>query len=117
MANGKIKEAIEDKWNAVKTSVDIRLWQAREWGKEHPEEAATIICTAIGAIGLIGRRAYHRHKVHMESQLKERYIYDRSLGRYWKLRRKLTTSEQIQISEMKRAGMSYGDILTKLKLL
>ena len=63
----KVKDWIEDKVAATKDAAYVKAYQAKMWAKEHPEEAATIITTAIGA--------------------------------------------------MRKAGLSYGDILTRMKLL
>ena len=112
-----IKERIKEKAKDAKVKADIRLWQLKEWAKANPESAATIACTAIGAIGIVVRRSYSAAKIRKEQRLKDRYIYDRSLGRYWTLRKKLTPGEQLAIEQMRKAGMGYGEILTKLKLL
>ena len=110
---GKIKEKLED----GKTWADIKLWQLREWAKENPEQAATVICTAIGAGVLMTKGMIKSARIHKEQTLKDRYIYDRSLGSYWKLRRVPTQSERIRIASMRKQGMGYAEILTVMKLL
>lgn len=110
---GKIKDKAEN----ARVKADVWWWQCKEWAKANPEQAELIVATAIGAVGVIIKRSFSMAKVHREQRAKDLYIYDRSLGRYWTLRRKLTKSEQIAIEQMKKAGMGYGEILTRLKLL
>lgn len=56
-------------------------------------------------------------RVDEERQLKERYIYDRRTGHYYALRRKLRSSEWIEIDERKRSGESLGVILRDMRVL
>lgn len=113
----KIKEKIKDKACEMKAAVDIKMWQAGQWAKENPEQAASVAIAALGAGVTIVRRIDRGARLRKETALKERYIYDRSLGSYWKLRRKPTKNELLRIETMKKAGMGYGDILTKLRLI
>ena len=117
MALEKLKSWAKEKAEDVKTSVDIKLWQLGEWAKENPEQAATIICTAIGAAGIIIKRVDRGARIRKEERLKDRYIYDRSLGSYWNLRRRPTQTEKLRIERLRRQGLSYGEILTQMKLL
>ena len=117
MALEKLKSWAKTKAEDVKTSVDIKLWQLSEWAKENPEQAATIACTAIGAAGIIIKRMDRGARIRKEERLKDRYIYDRHLGSYWNLRRKPTQTEKLRIERLRRQGLSYGEILTQMKLL
>ena len=56
-------------------------------------------------------------KLRKERNLKELYCYDRSLGHYWELRRKLTNREWIDINKRMREGKKLGEILQELKVL
>lgn len=56
-------------------------------------------------------------QLHKEDELKTLYCYDRSLGHYWKLRRKLKNSEWVQIDKRKANGERLADILEDLKVL
>lgn len=117
MALEKLKNWAKEKAEDVKTSVNIKLWQLGEWAKENPEQAATIVCTAIGAAGIIIKRVDHGARIRKEERLKDRYIYDRSLGSYWNLRRRPTQTEKLRIERLRRQGLSYGEILSQMKLL
>ena len=53
----------------------------------------------------------------MLQELKDRYIYDRSIGKYWKTRKVPSTGQQLEIERRKKSGESMGDILSSMKLL
>lgn len=114
---GKFKDKIKEKIEDGRTWLDVKAWQAREWAKENPEQAATVICTAIGAGVLMTKGMIKSARLHKEAVLKERYIYDRSLGKYWRLRRVPTQTEQLKIARLKKEGLGYAEILTSMKLL
>ena len=113
----KVMGWLKTKAKDTKDKLNVKAYEAGQWAKEHPEQAATIACTAIGAIGIILRRSNTRARIRREQRLRDLYIYDRSLDRYWILRRKPTVSEQLAMESMKKQGLGYGDILTRLKLL
>ncbi|MBE6724907.1 MAG: hypothetical protein E7576_06895 [Ruminococcaceae bacterium] len=117
MSIDKAKDWCREKADKVKKEADYQIWRLEEWAKNNPEQAATIAATAIGAVGFITRKAIKAGQLRKEMRLKDRYIYDRSLGSYWMLRRKPTQTEMLKIERMRKAGMSYGDILTSLRLL
>ena len=117
MNKNDVKDYLKKKAEDAKAWCNITAYKAGLWAKEHPSEAATIACTAIGVVGIVIRRSSHNAKIRKEQRLKDRYVYDRSLGRYWLLKRKPSQSEQLAIESMKKQGLGYGDIFTKLKLL
>lgn len=61
--------------------------------------------------------ANRRAAVKTEQESKEIYCYDRSLGHYWELKRKLTNSDWIKINSRKANGESLADILTDMDVL
>lgn len=117
MTVDKAKDWCRKKADKAKAEAEYQLWRLEQWAKENPEQAATIAVTVIGAVGFIARKAITASELRKEMRLKDRYIYDRSLGSYWKLRRKPTQTEMLKIERMRRTGMSYGEILTSLRLL
>ena len=64
-----------------------------------------------------GTSLVRKHNLKKEEQLKENYCYDRSLGHYWKLKRKLTNEEWVAIDTRKKNGERLADILDSLKVL
>ena len=112
-----IKDKIKEKAQKTKAELDWQKYKLEEWAKANPYEAATVGVAFLGAVVEIGRRVDRNARVRREAALKNRFIYDRSLGSYWKLRRAPTQSEQLKIERLRRSGMSYGDILTRMKLI
>ena len=52
-----------------------------------------------------------------EEKVKELFCYDRSLGHYWELRRKLTNKEWLEIDRRKANGERLADILAEMRVL
>lgn len=48
---------------------------------------------------------------------KDNYIYDRSMGHYWKCRKKPTTEQYLEIERRNANGEGLGTILTYMRLL
>lgn len=81
--------------------------------EEHKKGIA--VCAVIGI--QVVKVATKQHRINAERDLKELYCYDRSLGHYWKLNRKLTNKEWIVINTRKSAGERLADILVDMKVL
>lgn len=107
------KQRLDRAWN------DIR-WKAADavdWCKDHPQEAVAI-ATIAGTVGFnIFKFASKQHTLHATQMLKERYIYDRSNGHYFKMNRVPSTAQWLEIEARKKAGESLGSILQDMKLL
>ena len=84
---------------------------------EHPAESLALATTLVGSVIGLARRADRKADLKKTEELKERYIYDRSIGGYWKTRRKLTTSDMLEIEREKKMGRSLGEILRDMRLL
>lgn len=117
MGMSKAKDWIKEKAVNTKEKVDGKLQELWQWSKTNPEQAAAVAIAALGAGVTICRRIDRGIRLRRTVALKERYIYDHWLGSYWKLRRKPTQSERLKIERLRRSGLSYGDILTRLRLL
>ena len=103
-------EWIWDKSNGIRT-----------WWSYNKEWAIVVLpIVGAGAIWLIKKAVnvsissinYGREKA-----LKELYIYDRSMGNYWKLRRPLSTSEMLSIENRKKMGETLGQILSSMRVI
>ena len=117
MKMNEIKDKIKNKAQDVKSDIDWKLYGLGEWAKANPYEAATIAVAGLGAVVEVVRRIDRHARLRRETMLKNRFIYDRSLGSYWTLKRVPTKNERLKIEAMRQAGMKYGDILTKLRLI
>lgn len=81
-----------------------------------PAAGALVVAIVKGGINL-SKHAMRTHNLKKEEDLKELYCYDRSLGHYWQLRRKLTNAEWVEIDRRKKHGERLADILEELKVL
>lgn len=114
------------KFERARRRAQVREWvgdktqELAEWAEDHQEFLRVAIPFTTGAVALIAKGARNvskRRKLDEERRLKENYCYDRSLGHYWELRRKLT-NEEWRIIEARRAnGERLADILNDLKVL
>ena len=115
--NVKAKKLRKDE---MKKAIKKKVEGAMRWTVENADLIAFVSPFIIyGTKALIsGARNYHRTvNLNKEKQLKELYCYDRSLGHYWELRRKLTNREWIDINKRMREGKKLGEILQELKVL
>lgn len=78
-----------------------------------PGAIAGVVTIVVTIVTTIGRHVNLRK----EENLKDMYCYDRSLGHYWQLRRKLTNKEWLEIDTRKKNGERLADILEELKVL
>lgn len=112
----KIKEKLENAWYRIKLSAR----QTVEWMSQNKELAIVLIPVGFYGIKLIGKGINNlsaHARMNHEQYLKERYMYDRSVGRYLKLNRKVSNSEQLEISQRKAAGENLAFILSSMGLL
>lgn len=94
-----------------------KLHCAVEWCKDHKETIIVFGPVIMGGIIEICKISAKSHTVSEEKALKDRYIYDRSTGHYYELRRKPKTSEWLMIEQRKQNGESLGWILNDMRLL
>lgn len=80
--------------------------------------AGLAVGTALVKGGIhITKGAIRAHNLKKEETLKDLYCYDRSLGHYWQLRRKLRNDEWIAIENRRKQGERLADILDDLHVL
>lgn len=93
---------------------------ALDWIDIHREETIAIAAgvTAVGGVTAKAIKGHNKKKALAEERdLKELYVYDRRLGHYWKVRRKLTNSEWLEVDRRVREGQRMADVLSDLRLL
>lgn len=102
----KIKEKLKNKFH-----------KAVGWCKDNKEILVIIIPAGAAALAgttkLIGKAI----DVHKEHNLQDLKCYDRSLGHYWELKRKLGNDEWVMIEQRRKNGERLADILSDLKVL
>lgn len=89
----------------------------KQWCFDNKEEILLAIPAICGLLYKGSKTIGKRVNLAEEKRLKENYVYDRSLGHYWELRRKLTNSEWAEIERRKRNGEKLADILSSMRVL
>ena len=108
----KVQRKVVDVKNAIHKKI--------EWAMEHPQEAAAIaggVATVLGLATKGAKTVIRTHNLNKEQKLKERYVYDRSLGMYLHTKRKLTNKDFTRINKERQNGRKLADILNDLGLL
>lgn len=91
-----------------------------DWIVKNKDILVVTIPAALGIAGSINKginRIERRNVVRREENLKNRYIYDRSLGFYYKCKRDLRPNELLEIDARKRKGEPLGSILRSMNLI
>lgn len=111
------KTMMKFKIEGYKRQAKEKLDQAWELCKEHPTEAFALGTACVGGLMSLVKRHDRHAAIRKEQDLKDRYIYDRSIGKHWCMRKKPTTGQQLEIERRKRNGEAMGDILSSMRLL
>lgn len=116
----ELKSELNARWTGFTIKTKVKTREIYQWCCMHKEEAAFIATTgvaAVGAVSKIARRIDRKLDLKHEQNLKDLYVYDRSLGIYHELRRKLKPSEAIEIDRRRANGESMIHILASMRLL
>lgn len=84
------------------------------------KENQTLIYSGVGVLGAasgVVKKLLKNHAVNKEIKFKETTIYDRSLGRYVRLKKKLTAEQALKIEQRKNNGEKLHLILKDMNLL
>lgn len=107
------KQKVEDlKWKAKE-----KLHDAGEWCNRNKEWLYFVVPIALPMATSIIKGSIRKSNLNKEEKLKEEYCYDRSLGHYWALRRKLSNKEWLEIEQRRKNGERLADILSDMKVL
>lgn len=104
---------IREKLDGIKKKAQAIFYTAVSWAIEHPAEAAAIATTA----SVIITKADKLANIRRGERLRNSMIYDRSLGMYWETKKPLTANQRLLIEARHKAGESYGQILSDMKVL
>ena len=107
----------EQKKREFKEKVSSKIQSGKEWFSRNRETVIAFTPIVIGCVTTATKVVGKRINLHKEESLKEEYCYDRSLGHYWSLRRKLTNKEWLEIDKRKKNGERLADILAEMKVL
>ena len=111
------KEVLKYKWEAFKVKAKQKYDEAKEWCGNHMELVVGVVPVLITGFFEVIKIASKADAREEEKELKELYIYDRSMGHYWKLRRRLTNAEYREIERRRAEGESMGEILEDMRVL
>ena len=115
-----MKAEMSAKWTGFTVKVKTKVRETYVWVSNNKEEAAVLIGIGSSLIGGAFKAAKMVNKkavLKKEQDLKDLYVYDRSLGVYHELKHKLRPSEIQQIDRRKREGETLVQILTDMRLI
>lgn len=91
--------------------------KAETWWAENKEIVSVVAPAALGAAAWGFRVLGKRANLRKEQTLKDKFVYDTSLGHYWELKKKLTNEQWVEIENRRRNGESLGNILARMGVL
>lgn len=94
-----------------------KLNATKQWVSENPELTVGIITTVSGLVMGTIKTISRIHRLDNERELKDNYIYDNRLGKYWHLRRPLRNSEALELERRRDLGENMGQILDSMRVL
>ena len=122
------KNKLNDRKNELKWKFEQSSIRIKYWWNENCDWAVFVVPAAVGlgvwlikhAVGStdkVIKQAMSNRLLAREQALKDLYVYDRSAGHYWKLTRKLTSNEWLQIENRRKSGEKIGAILSSMKVI
>lgn len=90
------------------------------WATYNPDKAALLggtVAAVLGGVCKLSKEIRHESRIREERDLKNLYIYDRSLGCWHRLRRPMRPSEKLEMEQRKARGERLSYILSSMKLL
>lgn len=107
---------LENEKPTLKERAKTGFQKVRDWGSKHKESIIVfgpiLISSAVELVKILKRDK----TVKEDRRLKENYIYDRSAGHYYELKRKPTNKEWMMIDEG-RKNENLGMVLNDMELL
>lgn len=111
------QKTLKERFDEIKTKVKAKGLEIGSWCSAHKESLIVIVPVAMtSGIELIKVIA-KSHNQKEERRLKENFIYDRTNGHYFELKRTPKQSEWSRIDIRKMSGEYLGDILSDMRLL
>lgn len=107
------KQKFTDFVEKTKRGVKEKAVKVGYWMVDNKE----FVAVAAPAIVGLTRFAWKKTRLKEEKNLKTKFVYDRSGGSYWELRRPLSTRERLELDRRRKHGESTGDILSSMRVL
>lgn len=98
-------------------AINQKISEFGEWWANNKAVVLGVGAVVTPVAGFVIKDVARRSRLAKIEQLKDLYCYDRSLGHYWKLKRKLRSDEWLEIERRRRNGERLGDILSMMKVL
>ena len=111
-----MKKTWKERLKETGVNIKKKAIGAFEWCKDHPQETVLIVSGVVTGVACVGKTIQKHDQTKQLTDLKDKYIYDRSNGHYFQLRRKPSTQEWIEIDARKASGEQLGVILQDMKL-
>lgn len=103
-----------------------KTWEKKEkfvnWVRDYPQEAAALggmACLGLKKVydGVKAVKSLKPTQAELDREWHDTHVYDRSLGMYFPLRRKMTPRECMEFEKRKQKGEPTGYILETMRLL
>lgn len=107
------KEAAKRKLKAGVETVKIKVMQGVKWVSDHPAEAAA----GATGLGLFVKSLTKTSANHAEQRRREREFFEHSSGKWCEIKRKLTPREQVEAEARHKAGETWTQIFSDMRLL
>lgn len=111
------KKTLKERITEVKETAKVKIIAAKDWCYNHQEATIAILTVAVPMTVDLVKTAVKRKNCNDEKKLKDNYIYDRSKGHYYELKRKPTSRQWAIIDDRRDQGERLSDILDDLHLL
>lgn len=94
-----------------------KVEKLKVWANENKETIIALAPMVLVTITNVIRFTNKRVNLRKEQNLKDLYIYDHSHGHYWKLKKKLSADQWIEIDNRKAKGEILCNILNDMNVL
>ena len=101
----------------AKAWVKNRAVDAKDIWQNNQKEILVLAPIVQTIIASVSKSVNKSINAYQETMLKDRRIYDTSLGHYWELKRKLSNSDYLEIEHRRRNVEILGDILKEMRVL
>ena len=114
-----IKDFLKEKKDQAKTWLDEKKAQVDTWLEdEENKELVKLLAPVLLIGGGAALKEFAKHKrQEREEELKTNFIYDRSNGHYYELKRQPKAKQWLEIDRRKEEGERIGEILNDMNLL
>lgn len=107
----------DSKKEKAKAWLKNRYIDVRCFWEENKQEIVTLVPVIISGTVVMVKVFAKRNSLNAEKRLKELFVWDPKLGRYWEIKRKLSAVQALELERRRNAGEGMGEILASMKVL